>query len=98
MVEKVLRKRESLVNGQLGPKNIKDISQQLLTTIRSTTGLSNLGNNREQFVTQFLLPALRSTHNGVRGTPGRRVRFEVTLSRSRAIILVVHKVTSSTNG
>ena len=61
-VEKVLSKRESLVDGQAGPKNIKDVSRQLFAAIRSTTGLPNLGNTREQFAVQFLVPALRSTH------------------------------------
>ena len=61
-VEKVLSQRESLVDGQAGPKNIKDVSRQLFAAIRSTTGLPNLGNTREQFAVQFLVPALRSTH------------------------------------
>ena len=62
VVDGVLGNRESLVNGQPGPKNIKDISRQLFAVIRNTTGLPNLGNHREQFAAQFLLPALRSTH------------------------------------
>ena len=61
-VENVLSERESLVNGQRGPKNIKDVSQQLLAAIRQATGLPNLGNNREEFASQFLVPALRKTH------------------------------------
>ena len=44
------------------PTNIKDVSRQLFTEIRNATKLANLGNNREQFAAQFLLPALRSTH------------------------------------
>ena len=62
VVGQVLSERESLVNGQPGPTNIKDVSRQLFTEIRNATGLANLGNNREQFAAQFLLPALRSTH------------------------------------
>ena len=62
VVGQVLSERESLVNGQPGPTNIKDVSRQLFTEIRNATGLANLGNNREQFAAQFLLPALRETH------------------------------------
>ena len=62
VVEQVLSERESLVNGQPGPTNIKDVSRQLFTEIRNATKLANFGNNREQFAAQFLLPALRSTH------------------------------------
>ena len=62
VVERVLSNRESLVNGQPGPKNIKDVSRPLFAAIRNTTGLPNLGNTREQFAAQFLVPALRSTH------------------------------------
>ena len=64
----------------------------------NATKLANLGDNREQFAAQFLLPALRKTHNGVRGTPGRRVRFGVIAFEIEGDHLVVHKVTSSTNG
>ncbi len=63
VVEKVLNERGSLVNGQLGPKNIKDVSRDLFTAIRSATGLPNLGNNREEFALQFLVPALGQTPN-----------------------------------
>ena len=61
-VETVVRKRELLLTGQHGPKNIKDVSQDLFAAIRSETGLPNLGNNREEFAMQFLVPALRNTH------------------------------------
>ena len=61
VVNAVLGKREALIAGQTGPKNIKDVSRQLFAAIRDTTGLPNLGNNREQFASQFLLPALRQT-------------------------------------
>ena len=62
VVETALSKRESLVNGQPGPKNIKDVSRELFDAIRRDTGLSNLGNDREEFASQFLVPALRKTH------------------------------------
>ena len=62
VVEQVLSERESLVNGQPGPTNIKDVSRLLFMEIRNATKLANLGDNREQFAVQFLLPALRKTH------------------------------------
>ena len=62
VVETVLSKREALVNGQAGPKNIKDVSRQAFDAIRQDTGLPNLGNDREEFASQFLVPALRKTH------------------------------------
>ena len=37
------------------------MSRQLFAFIRSTTELPNLGNNREEFASQFLVPALRKT-------------------------------------
>lgn len=61
VVETVLRKRESLLAGQAGPNNIKDVSRDLFEAIRSSTGLGNLGNNREEFALQFLVPALGKT-------------------------------------
>ncbi len=62
VVETVLSRRESLLNGQFGPKNIKDVSQDLFAAIGNDTGLPNLGNKREEFASQFLVPALRKTH------------------------------------
>ena len=61
VAEQVLSERESLVIGQPGPANIKNVSRQLFEAIRNATRLADLGNNREQFATQFLLPALRNT-------------------------------------
>ncbi len=62
VVETVLKERESLLNGQHGPNNIKDVSRDLFAVIRSSTKLQNLGNNREEFALQFLVPALGKTH------------------------------------
>ena len=62
VVETVVSRRASLLNGQLGTKNIKGVSRDLFMAIRSATGLPNLGNNREEFVLQFLVPALGRTH------------------------------------
>ena len=61
VAEKVLSDREALVNGQPGPTNIKDVSRQIFAAIRGATGLPNLGNNRDEFALQFLVPALRKT-------------------------------------
>ena len=61
VVDSVMDARKSLIDGQRGRKNSKDVAQRLLDTIRNETGLANLGNTREQFASQFLLPALRRT-------------------------------------
>ena len=63
VVEEVLSTRESLLRRQHGPKNIKDVSQNLFEAIRNATGLPNLGNKREEFAFQFLVPALGKTHD-----------------------------------
>ncbi len=63
VVEEVLNERESLLNGQLGPCNVKDVSQKLFQKIRATTRLSNLGNGAQEFAVQHLVPALRNTEN-----------------------------------
>ena len=61
VVETVLTERVSLLAGQLGPKNIKDVSRKLFEAIRRVTELPNLGSNREEFASQFLVPALAKT-------------------------------------
>ena len=61
VVETILIERESLVNGQTGPKNIKDVSQKLFEKIRRLTRLPYLGSNREEFASRFLVPALFKT-------------------------------------
>ena len=61
VVERILSKREALVNGQPGPKNIKDVSRDLFGEIRIATRLPSLGNNRGQFALQYLVPALGKT-------------------------------------
>ena len=61
VVETVLREREALVGGQRGPKNIKDVSRKLFEKIRLVTSLPYLGNNRDEFAFQFLVPALAKT-------------------------------------
>ncbi len=61
VVEAVLNERRSLLNGQAGPVNVKDISRKLFERIRNATKLQNLGNTREEFALQHLVPALRET-------------------------------------
>ena len=61
VIAEVLDERESLVNGQAGPANIKDVSRKLFAKIREATGLVNLGNKRDEFASQFLVPALCAT-------------------------------------
>ena len=61
VVEEVLHERESLVSGRMGPNNIKNVSRELFAKIRDATGLPNLGNSRDQFASQFLVPALGRT-------------------------------------
>ena len=61
VVEDVLNERTSLLNSQAGPVNVKDISRKLFEKIRVATGLANLGNTREEFASQHLVPALRET-------------------------------------
>lgn len=60
-VDAILQKRKSLLESARGPQNIKDVSRKLFEAIRSTTRLSNLGNSREEFAMQFLVPALAKT-------------------------------------
>ena len=65
VMETVVRKRESLLIGQHGPKNIKDVSRDrrmcdLFAAIRSDTGLPNLGNNREEFASDHPLENTRT--------------------------------------
>ena len=60
-VETVVSRSESLLSGQPGPKNIKDVSRDLFETIRRVSGLANLGNSREEFALYCLVPALRNT-------------------------------------
>ena len=61
VVDAVLNERESLLKGQSGPPRIKVVSRQLFDAIRSLTKLQTLGNDRQQFASQFLVPALRVT-------------------------------------
>ena len=57
----VLNERKRLIDNHDGPENIKDISTKLLQFIKKETRLQNLGNKREEFALQHLVPALRKT-------------------------------------
>ena len=59
--DSVLTERASLLAGQLGLKNIKDVSRDLFEAIRRITEMPNLGSNREEFASQFLVPTLAKT-------------------------------------
>ncbi len=63
VINKVLTKRNSLLDGQSEPKSIKKISRDFFEAIRSITRLQNLGNKRDEFALAFLVPALRQTSN-----------------------------------
>ena len=62
-VTEVLKERDALVNNQSRPANIKDVSRPLFEAIRRITRLSNLGNSRQEFALQFLVPARSKTQN-----------------------------------
>jgi len=53
----ILDNRDRLLENQDGPRNAKDASRELFSMIRTTTRLPNLGNSREEFALQFLVPA-----------------------------------------
>lgn len=57
----ILNVRDRLLENQDGPVNTKDVSRELFDLIRRTTRLPNLGNSREEFALQFLVPALSRT-------------------------------------
>jgi len=61
VVKHVLNERASLVSGQAGPVNVKDVSRKLFEKIRDATRMRNLGNTRDEFASQHLVPALRDT-------------------------------------
>lgn len=65
-MEEVLRARDEFMNSQAGPANVKDVSRNLLSSVRKITRLPNLGNSRDEFALQFLVPALRETQSVLR--------------------------------
>ena len=61
IVANIIEAREELLANEAGPANVKHVSRKLFETIRSATKLPNLGNSREEFAFNFLVPALRGT-------------------------------------
>ena len=62
IVANIIETRDDLLANEAGPANVKHVSRKLFETIRNTTKLPNLGNSREEFAFNFLVPALRETH------------------------------------
>ncbi len=61
IIAEILDVQKQIVESQSGPANMKDASRCLFETIRQKTKILNLGNTREEFAFQFLVPALRET-------------------------------------
>ena len=60
-IKEVLVCRTKLLNTQNNTPKIKDVSQKLFYEIRRISGLRNLGNRREEFALDILVPALKET-------------------------------------
>ena len=61
-IENVVAKQRQLLEGiSVSTADMKKVSQKLLATIKKSTGIANLGNNRIEFAQQHLVPALRQT-------------------------------------
>ena len=61
-IDNVLAKQSQLLEGiSVATADMKTVSQELLATIRQSTGIANLGNSRIEFAQQHLVPALRQT-------------------------------------
>ena len=58
---KILADRRNLLENADGNSNSKHVSRQLFQSIKKHTRLPNLGNKREEFALQYLIPALRNT-------------------------------------
>ena len=60
--EDILNKRSSLLGGCDGNNgDVKSITRKLFEFIRTRTHLGNLGNDREEFALEYLVPALKET-------------------------------------
>lgn len=57
----ILADRKNLLENVDGIPNSKHVSRQLFQSIKKHTQLRNLGNKREEFALQYLIPALRNT-------------------------------------
>ena len=61
-IDNVLAKQSQLLEGiSVATADMKKVSQELLATIRQSTGIANLGNSRTEFAQQHLVPALKQT-------------------------------------
>lgn len=62
--DSILAQYEKLLSGNtIKDADVKALSQQLLQIIRKSTQLPNLGNRREEFALEHLVPALKLTHS-----------------------------------
>ena len=61
LTDNVLRKRRQLLDCAARPEDVKSISRDLLKYISDVTRIPNLGNRREEFALQHLVPALLET-------------------------------------
>ena len=61
VADELLTEISRIREDQQGPVNVKDAQQKTLAEIRKRTKLRNLGNSREEFALEHLVPALRST-------------------------------------
>ena len=61
-IDDVLAKQRKLLAGRcVATANMKQVTQELFAAIRQATDLDNLGNNRNEFAQEHLVPALRET-------------------------------------
>ena len=61
-VGEVLAKQQQLLQeASVDTADMKKVSQELLATMRLSTGIANLGNTRAEFAQQHLVPALKQT-------------------------------------
>ena len=60
-VSSVLNERTRILEDQEKPRKIRKGSQELFNFIKKNTDIENLGRNRDEFISQFLVPALKNT-------------------------------------
>ena len=61
LTEDILRKRQDLLDCTQTPNDVKAITQELLQYIKQQTRLPNLGNKRQEFALEHLIPAVIET-------------------------------------
>ena len=59
--QQVISARKSLLEETDGNWNSKHVSRKIFQSVKDITGLHNLGNTREEFALQYLVPALKHT-------------------------------------